>query len=155
MTSRSFLFAAGILACAARILAADGTRPTILEIEAFRLTKAKVSQMQTASGKKIVYFPDAEGRAEAKFKLPRGWYVATLYVCARSEDSASTRLMIEAEDYDAGLEELPVRPWETGKIAPCYPMKFQIADANRERTILLRPDDPEVRLDRLEIRPAR
>ena len=102
--------------------------------------------------KKVVVFADRKSKAETTFKLPSGWYEGTLYVWAEGDDSASTHLLIEAEDYDAGVSELPVRPWDKKEIAPCFPMKFRIGDAKQLRKIVLRPDDLGVRLDRLEIK---
>jgi len=131
---------------------ADETKPIVLEIETFKLTKAKVEKMKGAGGEKVVVFADQKSEAETTFKLPSGWYEGTLYVWAKDDDSASTHMLIEAEDYEAGVSELPVRPWDKKKIAPCFPMKFRIGDAKQVRKIVLQPDDLGVRLDRLEIK---
>ena len=123
-------------------------KPTVMEIESFKLTKAGVQNMKEASGGKVVVFDQEGSRAETTYKLPPGWYGAVLYVWAEDAESDSVHLMIEADDYNAGVAEQPVLCWDKKKIAPCNQMIFKVGD-DRERKIVLRTDKKGIRLDRL------
>lgn len=149
---RPILFITAMLSYAGLPAAAGEAKPLVLQIEAFKLTNTKAVKMKGASGGKVVVFADEKAKAETTFKLPSGWYEGTLYVWAKDDTSDTTHLLIEADDYEAGVSELPVCPWDKKKIAPCFPMKFRVGDANQERKIVLRADDLGVRIDRLEIK---
>jgi len=140
-----------VLASGSVLLAAEA-KQIVLEIESLKLDKAKVEKMKGAGGGKVVFFDSEKCKAETTIKLPGGWYEAVLYVWAKDDDSDSTFLTIEADDYNTGVAKMPVWPWDKGKIAPCYPFQFKVEDAKKTRKIQLWADEPGVKLDRLIIK---
>lgn len=144
-----------VLAWTTWATADEPTKPLVFQIETFKLVKAKVEPLKVKDQEKpakVVVFQGKDSRAVKRVALPKGWHEAVLYVWAADEEKGSTFVKIEADDYDAGVAELPVRPWSSGEIAPCFPIKFHIGDDKSLHEIVIRPDDPGVKIDRLEIR---
>jgi len=141
-----------ILVLAGPLSAAERPKLTVLQIESFELTNAPVEEMKGAGGGKVVVFGSEKSKAVTEIELPSGWYEAVLYVWAEDEESDCTYLMIEADDFNAGVAEMPVIPWDKKQIAPCTPIQFKFEGPLRPRQIKLWTNETGVKLDRLEIK---
>jgi len=127
----------------------EGGPATVIEVENFKLTKAKVIDLAGAGGGKAVVFTDEAAEAEYTVPaLPKGTYDVVIFGVGQSDREDAVYIRV------AGQSEERVFPDEWKKLLPFRAVRFTQPD-NGPCKIVLSFGEENVQLDRVEIRPGK
>lgn len=117
-----------------------------LEVEDFKLSNAKVQQLDEASEGKVVVLQDASSEAEETIQLSKGDYQVTVFLLGTSPDEDAFYLTIGYRAEERLWAESP------GNILPTLNSVHFTQKADGPCRILFTFAEPNVLLDRVEFK---
>lgn len=130
---------------AAEKVAPAGT--VVREVEAFKLTDAKVEDLKGASGGKVVVMTTDAGEAELSVTLKKGAYELKVYGLAPSYDEDAFYLTVgDGEEKRLVISDI-------NKVLPSAPYAFTVAKDGACRILITYGED-NVKFDKVVIAPA-
>jgi len=124
-----------------------GKKSFSLEVEDFKLTNAKVQDLEEASGGKVVVLQDEYGKAEKTIQLSKGNYQITVFALGTSFDEDAFYLSV-GDTYEGRLY-----PESPGEILPTLDFIHYTQKADGPCKILFTYAEPNVLLDHIEFVP--
>ena len=124
-----------------------GGKKFTLEMEDFKLTTAKVQDLEEASGGKVVVLQDEYSQAEKTIQLSKGNYQITVFALGTSFDEDAFYLSI------GNTFEGRLYPESPGEILPTLDLVHYTQKADGPCKILFTYAEPNVLLDRIEFVP--
>ena len=122
---------------------------TVVEVEAFKLTDAKVVALAGAGGGKAVVLADESSSAEIALPaLKKGTYELLVYGFAPSYEEDAVLVSVGDQAYERLV--LP----DINKLLPAGPLTFTLAKDGACKVEISYTED-NVQLDRIEITPAK